>query len=96
MPEPPFQNDMRVQNLPPRASNADLGFVQGSPLVLLVTSPQQLPAARMMRNDGPLELGDRGRAPPDGLADLEAFELRMVHVKRFVLARIPVGGAEFG
>jgi hypothetical protein len=30
------------------------------------------------------------------LADLEAFELRMVDVKRLVLARIPVGGAEFG
>jgi hypothetical protein len=44
----------------------------------------------------PLELGDRGRAPPDGLADLEAFELRMVDVERLVLARIPVGGAEFG
>jgi hypothetical protein len=39
---------------------------------------------------------DRGRAPPDGLADLEAFELRMVDVERLVLARIPVGGAEFG
>jgi hypothetical protein len=43
-----------------------------------------------------LELGDRGRAPLDGLADLEAFELRMVDVERLVLARIPVGGAEFG
>jgi hypothetical protein len=41
-------------------------------------------------------LGDRGRAPPDCLADLEAFELRMVDVERLVLARIPVGGAEFG
>jgi hypothetical protein len=44
MPEPPFQNDMRVQDLPPRTSNADVGFVQGSPWVL-VTSPQQIPAA---------------------------------------------------
>jgi hypothetical protein len=44
----------------------------------------------------PLELGDCGRAPPDGLADLEVFELRMVDVERLVLARIPVGGAEFG
>jgi hypothetical protein len=44
----------------------------------------------------PLELGDRGRAPPDGLTDLEAFELRMVDVERLVLARIPMGGAEFG
>ena len=26
----------------------------------------------------------------------EAFELRMVDVERLVLARIPVGGAEFG
>ena len=45
MPEPPFQNDMRVQNLPPRTSNAHVGFVQGSHWVLLVTSPQQIPAA---------------------------------------------------
>ena len=35
----------------------------------------------------PSELGDRGRAPPDGLADLEAFELRMDDVERLVLAR---------
>jgi hypothetical protein len=34
-----------------------------------------------------------GRAPPDGLADLEAFELRMVNVEWLVLARTPVGGA---
>jgi hypothetical protein len=52
--------------------------------------------ARKSRAVWPLELGDRGRAPPDGLADLEAFELRMVDVERLVLARIPVGGAEFG
>jgi len=45
MPQPPFQNDMRVQNLPPRTSNADVGFVHGSPWVLLVTRPQQIPAA---------------------------------------------------
>jgi len=45
MPQPPFQNDMRVQNLPPRTSNADVGFVHRSPWVLLVTRPQQIPAA---------------------------------------------------
>ena len=45
MPQPPFQNDMRVQYLPPRTSNADVGFVHGSPWVLLVTRPQQIPAA---------------------------------------------------
>ena len=62
-----------------------------------------MPAGRRNRCDRigteavwPLELGDRGRSPPDGLADLEAFELRIVDVKRLVLARIPVGGAEFG
>src|SRR5262245_12206849 len=30
--------------------------------------------ARKSRAVWPLELGDRGRAPPDGLADFEAFE----------------------
>ena len=43
-----------------------------------------------------MELGDRGRAPPDGFAHLEIFELRMVDVERLVLARIPMGDAEFG
>jgi len=41
----PFQPNMLAENLPPRTSNADVGFVQGSPWVLLVTSPQQIPAA---------------------------------------------------
>ena len=45
MPLPPFQNDMRTQGLPPRRPHAATGFVQGSPAVLLVTTPQQLPAA---------------------------------------------------
>src|SRR5262245_11466440 len=39
-------------------------------------------------------LGDRGLAAPHGLADLEAFELRMVEVERLVLAGIPVRGTE--
>ena len=68
----------------------------GLPVPQKLFSGQLAAVGRMMRNDGPLELGDRGRAPPDGLADLEAFELRMIDVKRLVLARIPVGGAEFG
>ena len=48
--EPPPQANMLAQNLPPRTSNADVGFVQGSPLVLLVTSPEQLPAALKQRD----------------------------------------------
>src|SRR5262245_14351275 len=38
-------------------------------------------------------LGDRGLAASHGLADLEAFELRMVEVERLVLAGISVRGA---
>src|SRR5262245_59229368 len=39
-------------------------------------------------------LGDRGLAASHGLADLEAFGLRMVEVERLVLAGIPVRSAE--
>jgi len=45
MPLPPFQTDPRTQKLPPQLAIHPVGFVQGSPAVLLVTSPQQLPAA---------------------------------------------------
>jgi hypothetical protein len=46
MPEPPFQNDMRVQGLPPRTSNWSPTYLAGNvPPVLLVTSLQQIPAA---------------------------------------------------
>ena len=48
MPEPPFQNDMRNQALPPRAQPATAGFVgSGSltALLLTVTRPEEIPAA---------------------------------------------------
>jgi hypothetical protein len=47
MPEPPFQTDMRSQNLPPQTLRAGTGSinVQGSPTVLLVTRPEEIPAA---------------------------------------------------
>ena len=45
MPEPPHQPDMRSQGQPPRRGGVVTGFVQGSPAILLVISPQQLPAA---------------------------------------------------
>jgi hypothetical protein len=47
MPEPPFQNDPRSQDLPPRTLYAEAGSrsIQGSPAVLLVTRPAQLPDA---------------------------------------------------
>jgi hypothetical protein len=48
MPLPPDQNDMRSQDLPPQATlDAGTGSlsVQGSPAVLLVTHPGQIPAA---------------------------------------------------
>jgi hypothetical protein len=45
MPLPPFQTDPRTQKLPPELAMHPVGFVQGSPAVLLVTSLQQIPAA---------------------------------------------------
>jgi hypothetical protein len=45
MPEPPVQSDMRSQGLPPQPPGEPPWFPQGSPAVLLVTSPAQLPAA---------------------------------------------------
>jgi hypothetical protein len=46
MPEPPFQNDMRTQGLPPRLRAETGSFsMQGSPAVLLVTRPEEIPAA---------------------------------------------------
>jgi hypothetical protein len=48
MPEPPLQNDMRTQGLPPLTLRAETGSfsVQGSPAVLLVVNhPAQLPDA---------------------------------------------------
>jgi hypothetical protein len=48
MPEPPFQNDMRPQGLPPRAHLATAVFAgSGSltALLLTVTRPEEIPAA---------------------------------------------------
>jgi hypothetical protein len=48
MPEPPFQNDMRSQGLPPRAHPATAVFAgSGSltALLLTVTRPEELPDA---------------------------------------------------
>lgn len=46
MPEPPFQNDPRSQDLPPRLNAGTGSFsVLGSPAVLLVTRPEEIPAA---------------------------------------------------
>ena len=71
MPEPPFQNDMRSQGLPPRTTHnlvpeAGSLSLQGSPAVLLVTSPQQIPAA--------LAQGLSQRQPV--LIDIPAFQWR--------------------
>ena len=47
MPKPPRRTNIRSQGRPPRTLHTETGSftVQGSPAVLLVTSPQQLPAA---------------------------------------------------
>src|SRR5262245_53071350 len=47
MPLPPFQTDMRSQNLPPQTPPAGSGSYsyQGSPAVLLVTRPEEILAA---------------------------------------------------
>ena len=49
MPEPPHQPDMRSQDLPPQRPRVATSFVQGSPTVLLVIDPGQLPAALTQR-----------------------------------------------
>src|SRR5919204_4988101 len=49
MPEPPFQNDMRTQGLPPRppmAHSASAVFAgSGSLAILRVTRPEEIPSA---------------------------------------------------
>jgi len=45
MPEPPHQTDMRSQGLPPQPPRKPPWSPLGSPEVLLVTNPSQLPVA---------------------------------------------------
>jgi hypothetical protein len=45
MPEPPLQPDMRSQGVPPQPPRKPPSSPLGSPAVLLVASPAQLPAA---------------------------------------------------
>jgi hypothetical protein len=45
MPQPPHQTDMQSQGLPPKPRRKLPRSPQGSPAVLLVTNPSQLPVA---------------------------------------------------